>query len=164
MQEITMICKPQEHPCSPPDESMYTAKVIWKEAEVILAHKTAAAAYHACWAELFHSPHKHYKVVRHAYYMVMAILWGDGELPNRSEAYAGFAAAVSPLGNEAWSIEEVMCPRLHQGKGIGTLIMKKMMHELKSTSRATRVQLTCKPELVDWYSKFGFKPADKPTN
>ena len=94
------------------------------------------------------SPEAHLQVLKGSDHVILAV---DQDTSN----LVGFVTAVSDGVLSAFIPFLEVLPD-YQGQGIGDELMRKMLDKL---NRLYAVDLICDPELQNWYTRFGMKPA-----
>ena len=90
------------------------------------------------------SKEKHFQVLKNSEYIILAF-------DTREEKVVGFVNALSDKISFAFIPMLEVLPE-YQNKGIGTKLMKMLLDDLEEISN---IDLTCDPELQNFYERFG---------
>lgn len=95
-----------------------------------------------------HSPHAHLEILRRSAHFIIAI---DPATQNA----VGFVTALTD-GIQAAFIPLLEVLPSHQGQGIGTELMKRLLEKLDGIPA---IDLTCDPERQSFYARLGMQPS-----
>lgn len=168
----------QPRPCIPTPDS--PIRTLWMNIGIFLEYDPIIQAFQQCWRGAFHTEWKHLYNIHYATYVAVAvsqdsfpdlvrirntILSSDQLHGIDSADCLGFALLTrksdrriphKPECFMIYTIEEVMCRPGLERRGIGTALMRRVLHEANAM-RIKILFLTSAQKLLSWYGTFGFR-------